>query len=46
MLADHDRNGVGQAAAEECKQRWLDGGAARRGADALGRAARISTTSF
>ena len=30
ILADHDINGVGQAAAEECKQRWFQAG--RRGA--------------
>ena len=30
ILADHDINGVGQAAAEECKQRWFTAG--RRGA--------------
>jgi phage/plasmid primase-like uncharacterized protein len=26
LLADHDRNNVGQNAAEECKQRWLKAG--------------------
>jgi hypothetical protein len=30
ILADHDRNGEGQAAAEDCKQTWLHAG--RRGA--------------
>jgi phage/plasmid primase-like uncharacterized protein len=26
ILADHDRNGEGQAAAENCKQTWLHAG--------------------
>jgi hypothetical protein len=30
VLADHDRNGVGQDAAEACKRRWLEAG--RKGA--------------
>ena len=29
LLADNDHNGAGQAAAEACKQRWLQAG--RRG---------------
>jgi hypothetical protein len=26
LLADHDHNGAGQAAAEACKQHWLEAG--------------------
>ena len=28
MLADNDHNGAGQAAAEDCKQRWQQAGRA------------------